>query len=423
MSARTRSGAAILAVAIVLAGAGRARAQDVAAAPETIAEVRVHGNASIPDADVLRLAGIVLGGALEVNGIEAIERRLRESRRFESVEVRKRYRSLTDLSSVALVILVHERPSALRGALLSRPFRQFGRDAMFLPILGYTEGYGLSYGVRIGTKDLLGGGERLSVPLTWGGTRRAALEAERPIRRGPIDRVEGSFGIASRENPRFNLDDTRLDVRARGERRLPGGVRLGAEIGRSRVSFGDLDDRLWTFTGDARLDTRNDPAFPRRGVLARVSWTALNLPGRGVRQYRADLRAFQPLFGQVVLAVRGAYTGSDGALPPYERLLLGGGSSLRGYRVGSFDGDRLATASAELRVPLTSVIGGGRLGVTIFGDAGAAYNHDESLSHVPFHRGFGGGAFMSLAVFSVNLDVARNDEGHARAHLAFGFSF
>jgi hypothetical protein len=36
----------------------------------------------------------------------------------------------------------------------------------------------------VSTVDLLGAKERLSVPLTWGGTRRAALEFERTLKSG-----------------------------------------------------------------------------------------------------------------------------------------------------------------------------------------------------------------------------------------------
>ena len=38
--------------------------------PETIREVRVHGNAFLADADVLSLAGITVGSPLRANGVE-----------------------------------------------------------------------------------------------------------------------------------------------------------------------------------------------------------------------------------------------------------------------------------------------------------------------------------------------------------------
>ena len=57
------------------------------------------------------------------------------------------------------------------------PDRPRGLRLLFLPILRYEEGYGVSYGVRLARTDLLGPKSRVSVPLTWGGERRAALEA------------------------------------------------------------------------------------------------------------------------------------------------------------------------------------------------------------------------------------------------------
>ena len=107
--------------------------------------------------------------------------------------MRKRYRSLTDATDVAIVLLVHERPGTISaGGVIrrsSRPFGQVGDRLMFLPIINYSDGYGFTYGGRISAKDTLGMGERLSVPLTWGGTRRAALEIDRTFKSGPLTRV------------------------------------------------------------------------------------------------------------------------------------------------------------------------------------------------------------------------------------------
>jgi POTRA domain, FtsQ-type len=80
--------------------------------PEIVAEVRVHGNIRIPDAEILKLAGIAVGAPLPDTGVTGIEDRLRASGRFESVEVRKRFRSLTATEEVALILLRHFRPSA-----------------------------------------------------------------------------------------------------------------------------------------------------------------------------------------------------------------------------------------------------------------------------------------------------------------------
>ena len=79
-------------------------------AVETIREIRVHGNASLADEEVLKLAGIAVGDPIPADALKAIERRLKDSDRFETVEVRKRYRSLDDPTDVAIVLVVHERP-------------------------------------------------------------------------------------------------------------------------------------------------------------------------------------------------------------------------------------------------------------------------------------------------------------------------
>ena len=96
------------------------------------------GNYSIPDDEVLALAGVALGDVVDDGGLDDIARRLTASGRFETVEVHKRYRSLSATDPIALVIVVRERPRA----------RLAGR-LMFLPILGYEEGYGVSYGVFV----------------------------------------------------------------------------------------------------------------------------------------------------------------------------------------------------------------------------------------------------------------------------------
>ena len=72
---------------------------------------------------------------------------------------------------------------------------------MFLPILNYADGYGFTYGGRISAQGMLGMGERLSVPLTWGGTRRAALEFERTFKSGPLTRIESSVGDLAAGEP------------------------------------------------------------------------------------------------------------------------------------------------------------------------------------------------------------------------------
>ena len=404
--------------------------------PEVIGEIRIHGNAFLTDKEVLDFAGIAVGQPLAAGGIEAITKRLKDSDRFETVEVRKRYRSLTSTTDIAIVLVVHEKPgvrSAIGGVSIpgvpgtvARPMGRLRSKLMFLPIVSFADGYGFTYGGRVSTVDLFGIGERLSVPLTWGGTRRAALEFERPFKSGPLTRVDSSLAIWNRENPRFEIRDQRVEVKGRAERVFGDVLRLGLDASRSTISFGELDDNLWTVGTAVGVDTRLDPIFPGNAVLVTAGWTGMHfrtLPDR-VNRYTADGRGYLRVFRQVVVAGRAAYVGADASLPPYERLLLGGASSVRGFRTGAFDGDRTFASSVEVRAPLTSVLNGAKLGVTAFTDAGKVWNFGSSMEDAEWHRGVGGGVFLIASVMTLNLDVARGlKTGDTRVHFSSGFSF
>jgi len=403
-------------------------AQTPAPTNEVVHEIRIHGNASLSDQDVLKFAGVAIGDTITDESLKGIEQRLKNSGRFETIEVRKRYRSLDDPTDVALVLVVHEKDgvtSASEAHPASRPFRRLTSRLMFLPILSYADGYGFTYGGRVSTIDLLGAGERLSVPLTWGGTKRAALEAERTFKRGPLTRVLGSVGIWNRENPRYEIDEQRVEVRARAERQITRYVRTGVETSRSSVTFGALDDRNWTLGANAALDTRADPTFPGNAVYLGGGWSSLVVNDEPhINRYTADARGYLRLIGQSVLAARAQYYTADAPLPLYERQLLGGASTLRGFATGTFDGDRALVTSAELRVPITSVISGAKLGLEGFIDAGKAVDYGLRLKDADWHRGAGGGIFIIAPLVKINLDVAHGlDGGPTRVHLGAGFSF
>lgn len=405
------------------------------AVAETIGEIRIHGNAFLTDQEVLNLAGIAVGELLPVDGVQTITARLEASRHFDTVEVRKRYRSLTATNDIALVLLVHERPGVRSATTAGTPGAVAGAGSrlrsklMFLPIVSFADGYGLTYGGRVSTVDLLGANERLSVPATWGGTRRVALEFERLFNAGPLTRIEASIGLSNRENPRFEVRDQRTEVRGRAERVVADLLRLQVEGSRSTISFAGFDDRLWTIGTSVTLDTRLDPAFPANAIWLSAGWTGMHfttappIPAR-VDRYSAEARGYLRVFRQIVLAGRAHYTGTDRTLPPYERLLLGGAASVRGFRTGSFDGDRTLIASAELRVPITSVLNGAKLGVTAFVDAGRIWNTGDRFDDTPWRRGVGGGLFLIASIVRLNLDVAHGlSAGTTRLHLSSGFTF
>lgn len=130
------------------------------------------------------------------------------------------------------------------------------------------------------------------------------------------------------------------------------------------------------------------------------------------------------MIGQSVVAGRVHYATADRRLPLYERWLFGGAANLRGFRPGAFDGDRLLGLSAELRVPITSVMNGVKLGATGFFDAGSVTEAGQPIADGVWHRGVGGGLFLIASLAKINLDVARGlKTGATRIHLSSGFNF
>ena len=387
-------------------------ASDALAATETVVEIRVHGNYSMPAGEVLALAGVALGDVVDGGVLDAIAHRLAASDRFETVEVHKRYRSLIATDRVALVIVVRERPRARLGGRL-----------MFLPILSYEEGYGLSYGTHFSLVDVPGRGGRLSVPATWGGNRRTAFEVERPFRNGSLGRVRGGGSSGRRMHPHFELEDRRSRVWGGVDRLLAFGVRAGVEAAWEEVVFGELADRLTRVIVGLEYDSLSG-AFPRDDVKLRVSMERLSVAGRpaAVFRPRIDAQAFKGVGGQAVLAARVLYEGASAPLPAYEQSLLGGVGTLRGWDFGARVGDRLLAASVELRLPLSSPLATGKTGFRLFYDTAAVWNagsvRDELL------KGVGVGVFVSLPVVGiVQFDVGHDLRAGVVVHSTAGFGF
>lgn len=408
-------------VALLLAVASVVHAQESAG---VVGEVRVHGNHTTPDADILAIAGDVVGKPATDALIGEITSKLESSGRFDGVEVRKRFRSIENPDDILLMIVVDEVPGVDPLDLTPSPMKKFWSSGMFMPILHSEDGYGLTYGARISFVETLGPRSRITVPLTWGGERAARAQVERAFTSGPIERVAGEYGIVQRENPHFEIDDRRIGFGARLDAAPVRWLRLAATGRQDDVTFGETEDRVSRIGGEVTLDTRVDPAFPRNAIHATFGFDRLNFDAGRANQKKADLRAYVGLIGQSVLAVRGVGVFSDTALPPYEQVLLGGAPNLRGYDAGYKAADNLAAVSAELRIPITSPLTIGRFGVKAFIDAGTAYLAGGKLADQHFDdRGIGGGAYLHLTLISLSLDVARSRAGDTRFHFGMGVTF
>ena len=396
-----------------------------ATSSEVVTELRIHGNYSVPDADVMQMAGIAPGDRIGPDTLDTIVARLRASERFDDVEVRKRYTSLTRSDEVALIVLVHERPAPVKRNRMVQALYTALRQPLFMPILDYGEGLGLTYGARFSLVDVLGERGRLTVPRTLGGTRQAALELEKRFDVGVVHAVRGGVSTSRQENQHYRVDARRREVWVGADRKVVDALRVSGQASVSDVRFGLIDERVATYRVGLELDTRRDIGFPRDAVFARAVWQWLDPAGgaAAVSQPQLDARGFIGLFRQSVLALRVQYQGASAAVPAYAQPLLGGGGSVRGHRLGMRAGDRLAAASAELRFPLNSPMSFGKAGVRLFVDTGAVWDVDERVRTTRFSQGVGGGVFLGAAFVNLQLDLAHDLRGGARLHFATSVSF
>lgn len=389
-----------------------------------IAGIRVRGNHTTPDEEVLRIAGVKVGDPFSDDLLAAVKDRLDRSGHFRSVDVLERYQSLSDPSAILLVIAVEEQAGIAVGEPEPGPLRKLRANTMWLPILRHEDGYGFTYGARVSFVGVMGSRSHLSAPFTWGGERRVAGEFERTFERGPISRLAATAGVWRREHPSLDVNDRREGTTLVADRAIGPWVRVGATASATRVHFGGVQDTMKTAGLEATLDTRLDPAFPRNAIYASIGWERLWFDGSpDTTRLTSDLRGFVGLFGQVVLAARLQQVRAADPLPVFEQPLLGGTSSLRGFPLGFRYGDRLTAGSLELRIPVSSPRHYGRAGLAVFADSGAAYDVATPVGQARFDTGIGAGWFLQLPVLSFRIDVAHGLGGGTRAHVMLGTSF
>jgi outer membrane protein assembly factor BamA len=392
-------------------------------AQEVVAEVRVQGNTLTPDADILQLAGITIGMSVGPRTIDEISARLQAAERFKRVEVLKRFASISDPSQLVLVVVVEEGPVKIEPGSSGTPgrvVRRQGLQLMYLPILGFEDGYGFTYGVRVSRPGPFGRRSQLSVPLTWGGDKRAAVQVGKDLRLGPIDRLETGASISRRQHPFYEQDEDRQSVWLTARRSLTSSLRASGTTGWQHVTLLQSDDGFAQLGGELVFDTRLDPMLARNAVFARVAWIRSSVPGGAVDQTTVDARGYLGLPGRSVVAVRGFKEDSDRPLPPYLKSMLGGMPNLRGFRRGAAVGDTLVGGSLEVRLPLTSPLRIGQFGVIAFVDAATTYDTGARLEDQTFERAVGGGFWFAAAFVRINVAVAHGIGGSTRVHIGTG---
>ncbi len=413
-------------------------------AAQIIAGIQIHGNTATPDEEVRRLAGVEVGQPFDDALPAAVSDRLRKAKRFDRVEVLKRFASIEDPSQIMLVIIVDEGPVKIVTTddpdHPTRVVRKKFPNLLVLPILSREDGYAITAGARLTMADKFGPRSRITFPLTVGGTRAAGVDVEKRLEEGIFDRITAGASISRRRNLAYDEDDDRARVYVRGEHEFfARTLRLGAGGGWQRASFEGVADTFTQFGADVTFDTRVDPVLARNAVFIRSGWEHLSFGDRpvtapadparyggyegGANCTNVDARGYLGLIGQAVLAGRLLRVDSDRPLPPYLQPQIGGMNNLRGFPAGAAAGDTLMTMSAEVILPLNSPLKFGRFGVTAFTDRGAIYNKGERFADQPQMVGYGGSVWVAAAFLRLNVAVAHGVGSGTRAHVGGEVTF
>ncbi len=188
------------------------------------------------------------------------------------------------------------------------------------------------------------------------------------------------------------------------------------------------------------LDTRDNPAYPTRGFVARADAEAFpaawdvaspfaSLDGQA-RAYLTPLATSGP-----TLALRAGGRKLIGTYPFHAAAFLGGpgfaGSgdsrgALRGFRRDRFAGDAALYGNAELRFPLGSitVVLPGEIGAFLAADSGRVFFSGDAASDARWRTGLGGGLWMSFLERRQTISVAvMRGEDLTGIYLRAGFLF
>ncbi len=389
----------------------------IAQAQKEIETIRVHGNHTIPDQEILSIAAVSPGDKLSDSSVDEIKQRLLDSGRFDTAEVRVRYRSLDESGPVSLVIIVREGKSV--------PSR-----FMVGPIFRFSDEYGVTAGANFAVVDLVTESGRVSFPLSWGGTRQIAAKVLFPVGESERGQVVHNllFDINRyREvNPHFDVPDNRLVVGGglQSRYRL---FSFGARGDWTDTSFGELDESFITASANVAFDTRVDEIVPGDAIYLGVEWERLFFRTGGnradVNRYSTDLRGYKHIYGPFHLAGQFYYNPASGPLPPYEKPFLGGGATLRGHKPGQYVGDNMALATVELRLAATRLLQFARVGLYFFYDTGTAYDYGDKLGDATWYEGAGVGGFFRVFFITVRADVGWNLRGGTRFHIASKMKF
>jgi len=406
----------------------------LAAQQEVIVAVQVHGNTITASEDIVRASGLTVGAPFSEKLLSDASTRLEEMNAFESIDVLKRYASISDPTQIMVVIQVDEgpvrvevpdieAPPGVPPAGKARVVRRSRLNVMFVPILTAQDGYGLTYGAQFAIAGHSSPRRRLVLPASWGGDKRVGAEYQQEFSTSAAPRLRTGASLQRRTHPFFDDDADRKRIWGRADWSLMRQVRAGTEVAWESTSLAGEENTARSVGADVTVDTRVDPLMPRNAVFLRAGLAKLRLPERNPVRTELDANVYLGLIRGAVLSLRGLRENFSEPAPAFYKSVLGGTANLRGFRAGHAVGDTLVAGSAEIRVPTTSPLRMARFGYSVFIDIATAYDKGQKLEDQKMERGVGAGIWATAPLFRISFAVARGLGSGTRAHIGAGLTF
>ena len=404
---------------------------------EVVVAIQVHGNTLTSSEDIVRASGIAVGDQVTDTVLVEAEARLRSAMKFESVEVLKRFASISDPTRVLILIQVDEGPVRIdlpevdapggdAPVTVGRPraVRRAPFNVMFVPILSAEDGYGLTYGAQFAFSGHRVARRRIVVPASWGGDKRIGVEYQQEFSQRFAPRVRTGGFLQRRRHPFFQDDADRTRVWGRTEWSIIRDIRAGAEAAWQTSSLAGQEVEAKSVGADVVVDTRVDPLMPYNAIFVRSAVERLRFSSAGTAvRTEIDANGYVGLHRGIVVELRAVRENFSRPAPYIYKSILGGSRNLRGFRAGSAVGDTLVAGSLEIRIPTTSPLRVARFGYNVFIDAGTTYDNGQRFADQKLEKGVGAGIWATAPLFRISLAVARGIGSGSRVHVAAGLTF
>lgn len=285
----------------------------------------------------------------------------------------------------------------------------------FTPILETSHPFGWIGGLKWTVPNFRGRRERIQLLLELGGINRGLCSWSNPWFAGKL-RLFTEICFQHRRF-KYAYPDVKTPFH---EKETSFSWTIGRSFARIfKTGFRNLYQQVWTdfpsvmVSGNstdnllatelfAEIDTRDWPLYPKTGMYLQ-SWMRWIYHDQNALFHRTGIecRTYVPIFRDNILAVQCAGQWSNGTVPVYKRIHLGGGETIRGYSKGSLTGENSLMASIEYRFPIfyeRNPLAGIHIGYTgvVFMDTGMAWYQNEKPEWDGLHGSVGIGIHFIL---------------------------